>query len=115
MEPPEDSVAINPEAFGLPYHDDKKHKTREATQRELRTKGAAVRIAAPGLSEFVTGGTTFTISDVGDKNIRKSKSLRFDIYRFITNKDANLFGKHTVEATITNVPATWQCPQQCTR
>jgi len=64
-----------------------------------------VRISAPALSEYLTGGTTFTIGDVGDRNIRNSVTTRFDIYRFETQQDALQYGIHTVPATITGVSA----------
>ena len=106
--PPNDSLAINPKAFGLPY--DTKAE-RAATQQDIRDNIANIRISAPGLSDYLTGETTFTIGDVGDRNIRNSPTTRFDIYRFQTQKDAIDFGTRTVPATITGLPKNWSCPK----
>ncbi|MHB8859985.1 MAG: NHL domain-containing protein [Thermoleophilia bacterium] len=108
ISPPNDSVAINPASFGLPYDT---IAERIATQKLIRANIGNIQISAPGLSEFLTGGTTFSIGDVGDGNIRNSKSTRFDIYRFETIEDALGFGIHTVPVTITGVPDDWACPQ----
>jgi len=70
-----------------------------------------VKILAPGLSDYLTGGTTFSIGDVGDKNIRNSPTVRFDIYRFDTQQDALGFGKVTVPVTIIGLPQNWTCPK----
>lgn len=105
--PPNGSVAVNPWSFGLPYDT---IPQREAAQRALRTAGANVSINAPGLVGS-TSGTTFSIGDVGDRNIRSSSTTRFDIYRFDSQKDALKFGRQTVGVTITGVPDDWSCPQ----
>ena len=105
--PPNDSVAISPKDFGLPYDT---LVQREATQREIKNNIPSIRIYAPGLAEYLTGETTFTIGDVGDRNIRNSPTPRFDIYRFRTQKDALYFGKETVPTTITGIPDSWSCP-----
>lgn len=60
---------------------------------------------------YNNGSTTFTIGDIGDKNIRNSKITRFDIYRFKTQEGALQFGRHTVPVTITGVPDDWECPK----
>lgn len=106
--PPNDSVAISPSAFGLPYET---LAERSATQKEILDNIVNIQINAPGLSEYLTGETTFTIGDVGDKNIRTSPTTRFDIYRFETQEDALYFGKRMVPTTITGVPDTWSCPK----
>jgi RHS repeat-associated protein len=108
ISPPNDSVAINPASFGLPYDT---IAERIATQKLIRDNIGNIQISAPGLSEYLTGGTTFSIGDVGDRNIRNSQSTRFDIYRFKTMDDALGFGVHTVPVTITGVPDDWACPQ----
>jgi len=108
VSPPNDSVAISPGSFGLPYGT---IAERSATQQAIKSAASSIRIEAPGLSEFLTGGTTFTIGDVGDRNIRNSPNTRFDIYRFEIQKDALSFGKRTVPVTITGVPDNWTCPQ----
>lgn len=108
ISPPNDSVAISPEAFGLPYGT---IAERVATQKEISDNIGNIQISAPDLSEYLTGGTIFTISDVGDPNIRNSSTVRFDIYRFETQRDAVCFGKHTVPVTITGVPDNWACPK----
>ncbi|MFZ2448277.1 MAG: hypothetical protein WAW37_18110, partial [Syntrophobacteraceae bacterium] len=106
--PPNDSVAINPESFGLPYDT---YEERVATQIEIRNNIGNVRVHAPDLYEHATGGTTFTIGDVGDANIRNSLTTRMDIYRFATQQDALSFGRVTVPVTITGVPNNWSCPE----
>ena len=111
ISPPNDSVAVNPAIFGLPYDT---IPNRVATQNALIKNIPNVRINAPGLSDYLDGGTTFTIGDVGDKNIRNSPQPRFDIYRFETQNDALGFGKQTVPGTITGVPDNWSCPATCT-
>lgn len=106
--PPYDSLAISPAAFGLPYGT---IAERIATQSDIKANIGNIRISAPGLSEYLTGETTFTIGDVGDRNIRNSPTLRFDIYRFATQNDALEFGKRSVQVTITGLPDNWVCPK----
>ncbi|MFA7060096.1 MAG: RHS repeat-associated core domain-containing protein [Pedobacter sp.] len=108
IKPPNDSVAIGPASFGLPYTT---IAERNATQNEIRANIDNIQISAPGLSQYLTGGTTFTIGDIGDRNIRNSPTTRFDIYRFETQKDALDFGKQSVQVTITGVPDKWSCPK----
>jgi len=108
ISPPNDSVAISPAAFGLPYDT---IAERLATQKEIIANIGNIQIHAPGLAEYLTGRTTFTIGDVGDRTIRNSLTTRFDIYRFATQKDALDFGKHTVPVTITGIPEGWSCPK----
>ncbi|MHC1725688.1 MAG: RHS repeat-associated core domain-containing protein [Syntrophobacteraceae bacterium] len=112
--PPNDSVAISPAAFGLKYGEgltgQAQLSERAATQQEIGNHVSEIRISAPGLSEYLTGDTTFTIGDVGDQNIRNSPVTRFDIYRFDTNEDANTFGKEAAETTISGLPDSWSCP-----
>lgn len=105
--PPNGSVAVNPGSFGFAYDT---IPQREAAQRALRTDGANVSISAPGLVGS-SPGTTFSIGDVGDRNIRNSSTTRFDIYRFDSQKGALKFGRQTVDVTITGVPDDWSCPQ----
>jgi RHS repeat-associated protein len=107
IQPPNGSLAINPAAFGLPYGT---IAERIATQGEIKANIGNIRISAPGLSEYYNGPTTFTIGDVGDKNIRNSPAIRFDIYRFPTQKAALEFGKRSVDVTITGLPDNWTCP-----
>jgi len=111
ISPPNDSLAINPAVFGLPYTT---ISERAASQQEIISNIPNIQINAPALSEFVTGSTTFSIGDVGDRNIRNSSTPRFDIYRFNTQQDALQFGIHTVPGTITGVPDSWSCPSTCT-
>jgi RHS repeat-associated protein len=110
--PPNDSLAISPAVFGLPFPADL--SVRTATQLEIIKNIPNIRISAPSLSEYLTGGTTFTISDIGNKDIRNSPIPRFDIYRFATTEDAIQFGKQIVPATITGLPDSWSCPASCT-
>lgn len=91
-------------------HDGGQVATKGA-QKSLRTEGASVQISAPDLVGSKTPGTTFTIGDIGDKNIRNSSTTRMDIYRFDTTKDALNFGRQTVDVTITGVPDAWSCPK----
>jgi RHS repeat-associated protein len=105
--PPNDSVAISPAIFGLPYTT---IAQRTSTQRAILANVGNIRINAPGLSDYLTGGTSFTIGDVGDANIRNSAVPRFDIYRFKSNADALDFGLHTVPTSVTGVPQSWSCP-----
>ncbi len=110
--PPNESVAINPAIFGLPF---RTIKERIASQKLLKDNFGKIKVSAPGLSKLLsdhlTGGTTYTISDVGDKNIRKNKVPRFDIYRFKTQEGAEKFGRiKGMETEIIGVPATWKCP-----
>lgn len=101
-------MAISPASFGLPYVT---IAERIATQKMIRDQIGNIQIFAPGLSEHLTGGTTFSIGDIGDKNIRNSTPTRFDIYRFASQEDALNFGIHTVPVTITGVPDNWACPK----
>lgn len=105
--PPDNSVAINPSIFGLPYGT---ISQRSATQRQIIANVPNIVISAPGLPGY-PGGTTFTIGDVGDSNIRNSVTPRFDIYRFGSNADALAFGKRTAQTTVTGVPNSWSCPE----
>jgi hypothetical protein len=52
-------------------------------RQALRAAMASVTISAPDL-DMVAGGpsSTFTIGDIGDRNVRESSVVRFDIYRF---------------------------------
>ena len=63
-----------------------------------------VVITPSGLGPILrrTGGPngSFTISDVGDSNIRSSSIPRFDIYWFPTRRAANQFGVRTALTTI---------------
>ncbi|TAL00750.1 MAG: hypothetical protein EPO08_12630 [Rhodospirillaceae bacterium] len=104
---PNDSVAINPSIFDLPYNT---IPEREASQKLLEANLPNIRVSAPGLSDYLTGATTFSVSDVGNKNIRNSAFPRFDIYRFATDEDANSFGKPKVLTTVTGIPKSWSCP-----
>jgi hypothetical protein len=109
FKPPNDTVAIDPARFGLPYTT---IAERVATQKLLRDIYGKIQVSAPGLSNHLTGGTTFSISDVGDEIIRKNKNPRFDIYRFVTQKEAEKFGRvKGMETVITGVPAAWKCPK----
>jgi RHS repeat-associated protein len=107
FKPPNDSVAVNPGIFGLPYGT---YTERAATQAMLRANVPYIRVSAPQLANFLSGGTTFTIGDVGDANIRNSGTPRFDIYRFATKSDALDFGLQTADVTVSGVPKAWLCP-----
>lgn len=113
IKPPAGSVAISPASFGLAYGTTSE---RVASQRVINANRANISIAAPGLSGALEGrtsftGTTLTIGDVGDKNIRNSSSTRFDIYGLNTLKDAQNFGIQKADVTITGVPDDWSCPK----
>ena len=88
MPPPNNSVAIDPKVFGLKYNNIYNGPERAATKKEILKNIQNIKIEAPGLSDYSSmynnGSTTFTIGDIGDKNIRNSKITRFDIYRFKT-------------------------------
>jgi RHS repeat-associated protein len=105
--PPYGSVAISPSIFGFAYDT---IPEREAAQRTLRANVPNVRITAPDLVNYWSGPTTFSIGDVGDRNIRNSSVPRFDIYRFNTTADALQFGLRTVKTTVSGMPSTWKCP-----
>ncbi|HHC4715034.1 RHS element core protein [Escherichia albertii] len=115
MPPPNNSVAIDPKVFGLKYNNIYNGPERAATKKEILKNIQNIKIEAPGLSDYSSmynnGSTTFTIGDIGDKNIRNSKITRFDIYRFKTQEGALQFGRHTVPVTITGVPDDWECPK----
>ncbi|WP_262410236.1 RHS repeat-associated core domain-containing protein [Escherichia albertii] len=115
MPPPNNSVAIDPKVFGLKYNNIYNGSERAATKKEILKNIQNIKIEAPGLSDYSSmynnGSTTFTIGDIGDKNIRNSKITRFDIYRFKTQEGALQFGRHTVPVTITGVPDDWECPK----
>jgi hypothetical protein len=109
FKPPNDTVAIDPARFGLPFDT---IPEREAAQKLLRDNYGKIQVSAPGLSNHLTGSTTFSISDVGDEIIRNNIIPRFDIYRFVTQKEAEKFGRvKGMETVITGVPATWKCPK----
>ena len=113
------TVAINPGSFGLPYDGTitkGRFLVREATNREINRAKGGISISAPGLASFLDGratfsGTTLTIGDIGDPNIRNSPNTRFDIYGFKSQEDALAFGTHTVDVTIKGVPDNWSCPE----
>jgi hypothetical protein len=101
-------VAISPSAFGLAYGT---LQERAAIQQLLRSVGGNITIEAPGLAlAGGLGSTTFTIGDVGDSNIRNSPDVRFDIYRFQTQKSALDFGRQSAVTTIKNLPNSIACP-----
>lgn len=107
ISPSANNVAISPGIFGLPYNT---IPERISTQQLLEANMASIQIQASGLSEFMTGTTTFTIGDVGDENIRNSTIPRFDIYGWATLQDALQFGVRTTNVTMTGVPSSWSCP-----
>ncbi|MBB5356836.1 RHS repeat-associated protein [Rhodanobacter sp. ANJX3] len=103
------SVALSPAAFGLPYGT---IADRTASQAALVNAMGSVTIQATGLNMGQGGpsSSTFTIGDVGDKNVRNSGTVRFDIYRFNSNANANSFGKQTAYTTISGLPDSFSCP-----
>lgn len=107
--PANGTVAISPAAFGLPYGSSGE---RAATQLFLRKHAQNVRIEAAGLDMRGSGmsTTSFTISDVGDTNIRNSPNVRFDIYRWKSMKAALKWGKRAAVTTIKNLPQGMSCP-----
>jgi len=107
--PLNDSVAISPGIFGLPYST---IAQRVATQAAIRSNIGNITISAPDLAKYRgAAGTTFTIGDVGDQNIRNSPVPRFDIYRYSSMKEALAFGNRTALTTVTGIPNSWSCPQ----
>jgi RHS repeat-associated protein len=117
--PPAGSVAINPGYFGLPYGSTQtngRYLEREGTQSAINEAREGIQIFAPGLATALDGrvsfsGTTLSIGDIGDKNIRNSPNIRMDIYGFNSHKDAVNFGTNTVDVTITGLPEEWSCPE----
>jgi len=90
--PPNGSVAAgSSRMFGL-------------SRAQLRAQGANISVQPFGLSQtlFDNGGPQppFSVSDIGDINIRNSATTRFDIYRFPTKRQANQFGKQTALTAI---------------
>jgi hypothetical protein len=106
--PPVGSVAINPQAFGIPYGESKAQNQRG--QALVNRYRAGITVSAPSLDGTPNDMTTFTIGDVGDLHIRQSRVPRFDIYRFPTLKDARRFGLQSADTTIRGVPVSWDCP-----
>jgi hypothetical protein len=107
--PPNNSLAISPAIFGLPHNT---VRQRIATQTAIRSNMANITISAPDLAKYRgTGGTIFTIGDVGDRNIRNSVTPRFDIYRYSSMRDALAFGIQTARTTVSGIPNSWSCPQ----
>jgi hypothetical protein len=105
---------MSPAIFGLPFPEGanltaEQISQRVQSQRTLAEAASQIRIAPTGLN--LQGGPTppFTVGDIGDINIRRSRIPRFDIYRFPTMPAAMQFGIQDVQTTIT-VPATLQCP-----
>ena len=109
IKPPYESVAINPKVFGFPYAT---LTERGASQNKIIKHIDNIEVHAPELAKYLTGDTTFTIGDAGDKHILNSPVPRYDIYRFATHKDAMEFGiKKWIPVTITGVPKDWKCPE----
>jgi RHS repeat-associated protein len=86
----------------------------------LRSFAPFISIAPQGLNALLqqTGGPAgpYSVSDIGDQNIRNSSVARFDIYRFDTQKGALAFGLRTTATTI-EVPAISgaHCPEGFTK
>src|SRR5262249_47493035 len=108
------TVAVSPASFGLPFPEGA-HLTaaqirqRVQSQQTLAQAAGQITITPQGLN--LNGGPTpsYTIGDIGDRNIRQSAIPRFDIYRFQSQQTALQFGIQDVRTTIT-LPATLQCP-----
>ena len=108
--PPLSSVAINPTIFGLPYATTKERVKSQKALVDSYVKNVLILMPISNNSGS-QAYQAFTIGDVGDANIRDSKTPRFDIYRFPTNEQAYEFGKKTLPGTIIVVPSNMPCPQ----
>jgi YD repeat-containing protein len=62
-----------------------------------------------GLRLYVGPVPPYTVSDIGDLNIRRAPIPQFDIYRFPTQLAARQFGIQDVPTIIT-IPASLSCP-----
>jgi RHS repeat-associated protein len=117
VHPGSGTVAISPAIFGLPFPEPapgqrlalEQLRQREQTQRILGQIADRIIIQPQGLRLHGGPVPPYTVSDIGDLNIRRSPIPRFDIYRFPTLPAARQFGIQDVQTTIT-IPTSLTCP-----
>ncbi|HMD99306.1 MAG TPA: RHS repeat-associated core domain-containing protein, partial [Terriglobia bacterium] len=90
-------------------------KTFGLSYSQLQRFGPYITVNPSDLSGIISamGGPTppYTVSDIGDVNVRNSSGTRYDIYAFPDDTARN-FGVQTSNATITVIPAVYgaHCP-----
>jgi hypothetical protein len=115
------TVAISPAAFGLPFPEpaagqplsQAQRDQRIGTQRILASVANQIIISPEGLKLFGGPSPPYSVSDIGDRNIRSSAIPQFDIYGFPSQQAARQFGVQRIRATIT-IPAFLSCPPNST-
>ena len=111
--PSNGTVAVDPNQFGIPYGGS---AAFNIAQREVFAPIAMmVRIYSPeaGALSAQYGGprvSSFSVGDVGDRNVRSGDILRLDIYRFPTEQQANQFGRRELPVLVTGWPLRTPCP-----
>jgi RHS repeat-associated protein len=100
VRPKSGSVAVSPADFGLPFPEGSsltaaQISQRIQSQRMLAEAARQIRILPIGLNLRGGPASPYTVGDIGDKNIRNSKTPRFDLYGLPTQKQALQFGVKT--------------------
>ena len=111
--PDSGTVAVDPNQFGIPYGGSASFN--EVAQGQFAPVARQIGIISPAAAarSALYGGPSssfFRVGDVGDKNVRSGSILRFDLYRFSTQKGALGFGRVILPVIITNVPLDMACP-----
>lgn len=111
------TVAVDPKIFGIPFPEATPGQgltpgqvaQRSDSRRILAAAARAIRISPQGLRVENGPAPPYSVSDIGDRNIRNSQIPRFDIYRFNTLQAAIQFGRQDVVTDIT-IPGYLSCP-----
>jgi RHS repeat-associated protein len=81
ISPENGTVAVNPEIFGLKMGTRKQNEKAQNTLAKDIVPNVIIMMPIGSASDGQQIYQSFTIGDIGDKNIRNSKTPRFDIYR----------------------------------
>jgi hypothetical protein len=113
LSPKPGTVAVDPNQFGIRYGGTASFN--EAAQRQFAPIAKQIGIISPAAAALSAqyGGPTssfFSISDIGDKNVRSGDILRLDLYRFPTESQARGFGREILPVIIANLPLDMPCP-----
>jgi hypothetical protein len=111
------TVAISPAAFGFAFPEPAPGQRltnaqlgqRVQAQRALAAVANQISISARGLRLEGGPASPYSVSDIGDINVRSSRIAHFDIYGFPSQGDALRFGRQYAEVRIV-MPAFLSCP-----